>query len=61
MMSYKLMTHENKYGYGVNLLQFGPLGTLVHGFTLTYFPTEAECEKYVQELTEMTGWELEHL
>ena len=60
-MTYKIMIHENQHGYGVSMVKYGPLGTLVSGFVLNTFETEIERDTYVREFLKFRHHEVEAL
>jgi hypothetical protein len=55
---FKLMTHENRFGYGVNLVKYVG-GELATGFALHYLPSKEARETYLRDLAEMTGFEVD--
>jgi hypothetical protein len=59
---YRLMTHENQHGFGVSLIQYADDGEeMLNGFVLNTFPSEPERSRYVDELAEITGYEVESI
>jgi hypothetical protein len=59
--TYKLMMHDNQFGFGVSLTQYDEAGELRNGFVMNTFDTRGERQKYIAELAEFTGYEIETL
>jgi hypothetical protein len=59
LIMYKIMQHmKNQHGYSVSLIKYED-DELVNGFVLISHNTLVEQAKYVMELAEMTGWQIE--
>lgn len=65
MPSYKLMKHENKFGWGVSLVKYGALDTIVGGFVLNTFPSKEQRDRYAGNFKEFVApslpleWDIE--
>lgn len=57
MITLKIMKHgPNQHGWGVSVMKYGPLGTLVGGFVLNTFETKAERDEYAEGFQRTTGF-----